>query len=346
MTECSGNICFMAEGTVTGRLLRIENAHRSVGEYAKILIWDGVRELVDSSLEGAVGLILCDCPNGTVKKQARRIAELYRLPSMEVNAKLPENTVAILDTRHKKLFINPDLETIGAYLSPSTQASPSKTVLTLDGECFPLPYGFDGVTVGADIPRSADEQQTYEYLCDISDSYTGLSIVAHADLSLGAQGFRKRLRAIYRAGVWGRFSLLCTSVSTPEQVKECIMTMHEVFHELDTESREFDGFMSKGLLIDTPLMLLSRAETRMIDFFYIDVKKLRRLFSGSEKKGVGEEQTVKYVGDFIKASAPCRIILKNVGELSDTSVSTLLSTGRISEICVKKSEKDRCANLL
>ncbi len=346
MTEYSGNTCYRTAEAVTGRLLKLENSHRSVGSCAKILIWDGVSELCDSALEGAVGLLLCGCPNTTLQKQARRIAELCRLPSMEINGTLPENTIAILDTNHKKLFINPDLETIGAYLNPHSQRQRNKTVLILNGDDAPLPYEFEGVMVDTDMVVNSDEQQVYEYLCDISDRYTGIPIMTVADYSLGEQAFRTRLRAIYRAGVWGRFSLICSSVSTPERAKSCIRAMHEVFHRLDSEEREFDGFMPKGLMIDTPLMILSPAEARMLDLFCVDLKKLRRLFSGSESQGEGEAQTVSLVKDFINDSAPCDIILKNAEELSDRSLSSLLSTGRISGICVKKEKKDRFAGLL
>lgn len=346
MTEYSGNTCYHTDKAVTGRLLRLESALSSVGGCAKILIWDGVSELCDSVLDGAVGLLLCGCPNATLQKQARRIAELCRLPSMEINGSLPENTIAILDTRHKKLFINPDLETIGAYLNPHTQRQRNKTSLVLEGNDASLPYEFEGVMVDTYMGVNSDEQQVYEYLCDISDRYTGIPIFAVADCSLGEQAFRARLRAIYRAGVWGRFSLICSSVTTPERAKSCIRAMHEAFHRLDSEEREFDGFMPKGLMIDTPLMLLSPPETRMLDLFCVDLKKLCRLFSGSDNQGEGEAQTVSLVKDFISASAPYDIILKNAEELSDRSLSSLLSTGRISGICVKKEKKDRFAGLL
>ncbi len=346
MTEHSGNICYRTAEAVTGRLWRLDGSVRPQKNCAKILIWNGECELTDELLDGTVGMIISDCPTETLQKRARRAAKLCRLPSMEINVALPDNTVAILDTSCEKLFINPDLETISAYFGESVKRKKRRASLILDGRTPSLPYGFEGVSIGAELSTDADEQQAYEYLCEISDRYMGIPITVEADASADTEKFEERVRAVYRAGVWGRFSLLCSCISTPEQAKERILSMHKVFRELDDKRREFDGFMPKGLLIDTPIMLLEGAQIKTVDFFHVDVEKLQCLLSGSKSGSVGESHTVKYVCAFAHSSAPCAVTLRNAQVLSDSAISALLATGRVVEICSKQIYKDRFMRLL
>ena len=118
---------------------------------------------------------------------------------------------------------------------------------------------FDGLIAGCRLDDSLSEEKAYEYFCSFADKHIGTPITAIA--SLGGRSaeskllFRSRIRAIYRASVWGQFSLLCSGAISSSDVSEVVESLKDVFCELESEGREFNGFIKKGILIDTPLLL-------------------------------------------------------------------------------------------
>ncbi|MBO5203330.1 MAG: hypothetical protein J6B72_01795 [Clostridia bacterium] len=350
MIECSGKTFFAVSDAVTGRMCRMGKEDVNFSDGARILIWDGDRELTEAALRGAVGVVF---PKGLPDhriKGALRIAEFCRLPVLRVNCGLDSlisdawEKIAILDAAGQKLFVNPDLETINGYFGSRTRKKARNT-------CFMLQYEgsaeahegaerFDGIAVGEEYTRGKSEEEIYELLCDIADKNTGTQIVAAAGFG-GTDEFCSAVRAIYRAGVWGRFSLLCCGVRTPEQADECISIIHREFCRLDTEGREFNGFIPKGIAVEAPLMLLSRPKHRMIDFFCADFDSLRRLLSGSGDVNVGQERTAEYISAFIKTAGDRSIALKGVKGISEGALRGLEDTGAISHIYASRQSAER-----
>jgi len=88
------------------------------------------------------------------------------------------------------------------------------------------------------------------------------------------------VKAIFRAAVYGNISLLFGNIfnnSDLEEAKECA---NRAFRSLLEEGHEFNGFLPKGILLDTPLALLSEISEQGLDFFCLDEERLSSLFTG------------------------------------------------------------------
>lgn len=138
-----------------------------------------------------------------------------------------------------------------------------------------------GYTVGEDIGIVCSEDEVYERLCEAADASIGIPITAvlrfEGTPGEREQTFRSRVRAVYRASVWGQFSLLCVGASLPEHVCSIYEALRDAFCELESEGREFNGFIKKGIEIDTPLLLYKFPTYLKFDFFCFDIDRLMHL---------------------------------------------------------------------
>lgn len=284
MVEYSGKRLTTARDAVTGRLLTVKSLCLKKIDGATILIWDGSCELSAEMLDGAVGIVLPELLDSDKKRFAAHIAEFCHLPAICLSCAPPledipsHRDIAILAPQQGKLFVDPDIETVRSYLYSHPHGIKKKlSVLSTDTDA---PLGCDGIVIGKALEHLGDEESIYEYLCEIADKNTGVKLVAEIPLGENADIFSSRLSALYRAGVWGRFSLLCTDVKTPQRAIDCISLIQSVFCRLDSKNREFNGFIPKGISVDTPILLLDPPRSRTLDFLCFDVPSLCKSFSG------------------------------------------------------------------
>ena len=351
MIEYCGKTFFSSADVVTGRLWTMGRDEGETSDVAKILLWTNETDMSDRLLRSAVGIVFPDGISEEELRRASRSAEFRHLPAIRLNC--PSDSIltalneriAILDSGHKRLYVDPDLETINSFFGARAKKVPRELSILSEVCHFPLPDGCDGLVVGQQLSADTSEDEAYEYFCEIADKNTGMSIVAVAEFSHNstdsADSFISRVRAIYRAGIWGRFSLLCTSVHTPAHADSCIALMHKAFCQLDREQREFNGFIPKGITISTPLMLLSRPKHRMIDFFCIDYPRLRTLMTDTIHTDVGADETAKYISAFIREASTAKIALRSKGTLTSNIIDSLGGDDVISQIYAMPSEISR-----
>ena len=171
-----------------------------------------------------------------------------------------------------------------------------------------------GYIAGEKLDPLCSEERAYEYFCDIADTLIGAPIAAVARFEAPhperSSLFRSRIRAIYRASVWGQFSLLCEGISTPDELTECSSILKEVFCELEGEGREFNGFIEKGICIDTPMILYNTPHHPRFDFFCFDFKKLLYLCTGIRDSTVGANALASYIIKICASSREREIAIK------------------------------------
>lgn len=311
MIEYSGKRLTTARDAVTGKLLTAKSLYSKKSDGAAILIWDGNCELSIDLLDSSVGIVLPEFLDPDKKRFAAHLAEFCHLPAICLSSTplFGENAshydIAILAPIQGKLFVNPDIETVSSYLcSQPHGASKRLSVLTTDSNTWDP---CDGVVIGKNLERFNDEESAYEYLCEIADKNTGVKLVTEIPFGESYDVFSARVSALYRAGVWGRFSLLCTEIKTPQRAIECISVIQSVFCQLDSTRREFNGFMPKGISVDTPLLLLDPPKSRSLDFLCFDIPSLCKSFSG----GSSQDPLLieKYLLESKKKAAPAEISL-------------------------------------
>lgn len=336
MIECSGVCYFNTAEAVTGRLCAVGSARHSGTNVAQILIWDGKGDLGEALSSSAVGVVFPNDLSEHDRQRAARLAHFCRLPALGIDLprEIGANSIAILDSAGSKLYVNPDLETINSYFGVRARESAHRPRYLLETKhaVSISDTQFRGLVTGRQT--GADEQGYYEHLCDLADTNTGAELVALADAA-DADAFVRDVRAIYRAGVWGRVSLLCTSVHTPTRAKECVLRLHDTFRALENEEREFNGFIRKGLLVDTPMLLFCEPMHSVVDFFCIDFEHVRHLASGSPDTAVGESETARYVEEFASLAQGSRIFLRGTRNVSKERLVSLLERVSVSGIYTK-----------
>ncbi|MBQ2999763.1 MAG: hypothetical protein IJD64_04810 [Clostridia bacterium] len=124
------------------------------------------------------------------------------------------------------------------------------------------------------------EQRLYETLRAIAEESPEREISALVSCDQ-KEKTETQIKAVFRAAVYGEISLLFGDVFTNEDAEEAKECAQRSFRSLLEEGREFNGFIPKGILIDTPFALLSKISEQGFDFFCLDEKRLIRLFVGA-----------------------------------------------------------------
>ncbi len=341
MCECVGEAVSASGEPVTGRL-------RSAGKYAcevtsaaTILLWDGKEKIDEALLTDAVGVVFSSGLDGESRRRITLLSRFCRMPALCVCGEDVEQLdrggarVAILDPVQQRLYVDPDLETISCYFSARPRYGNRSPDLLLRGG-WRTDTVCDGFVVGDELSEDADEDAAYDFFCEVADRNTGARLVATVPCGTDGERAKSRIRAVYRAGVWGRFSLLCTGISGTEGTERCLSLIHAAFRELDREGREFNGFMPKGITVHTPLMLLTPPRHRFFDLFCLDYPSLMRGFTGSEDGGAGAGQVIEYMKRFADGAGNARISVS-----AHTAVPRrLMDPGVISEIYLDARSKD------
>lgn len=185
-----------------------------------------------------------------------------------------------------------------------------------------------GHLTGEELDPICSEDLAYEFFCDIADSFLGSPITAVARFdpthSERSAIFRSRIRAIYRASVWGQFSLLCTGISTPNDLDVCADIIKEAFCELESEGREFNGFIEKGICIDSPMMLYNFPQRSRFDFICFDFEKLRYLGTGIKSSIIGTTELANEISKVCRSNEKSAIaIISNDKGEAEKSVKIL-----------------------
>lgn len=331
MVEFSGKTLVRAHERVTGRLcFAVSGNVPTDTEGTKIVFWDGVCNFPEALLRFAVGMVLPDCAEHTAKEKASRLG----IPVLTVEnisdifGECGKHRVAVLDTSISRLYIDPDIETVSRLLYEKRRhenAEISKLAVCSE-DLMRVPQGFDGL-VGK--PLGGSEESAYEYLCELADRNTGSRIVAALCGNGGADKVTALVRAAYRSGVWGRFSILFCGIRLPDEASVCIEALHRAYRELDAAGREFNGFMPKGIAVETPIMLMYPDGLSAFDFFCFDTDKLAELFGGGAEKELCIPHILKYAETFARQYV-CSPLAVMFGEQTPSALTDMLK-----ELCVK-----------
>ena len=117
------------------------------------------------------------------------------------------------------------------------------------------------------------------------------------------------IKAAYRAAVYGEISLLFGNIFTKEDAESAKESTRRAFCELLEEKHEFNGFVSKGILIDTPLALLTELSVQGFDFFCYDAEKISILLAGEKITAQKHRQAIKnIILNHMEPTLPCQTI--------------------------------------
>lgn len=165
--------------------------------------------------------------------------------------------VAMLDTERDVIVINPGLDAIGHY-SRKSQRDELAAPCNLPPHRPEILMDADGKGIMADINALVRRKELYPALMEIAESFCGVPVAAAVTVpgrGETREGFCDMIESIYRAAVYGSFSILLKGYGGEADIKMALGDMHRVFCRLEEEGREFNGYLRKGIFIDSPVWL-------------------------------------------------------------------------------------------
>lgn len=202
--------------------------------------------------------------------------------------------IALLDTASHTLFVSPDLSTVNRYTSKVQSTDIIKKdapLLSAAQRVGIFPYFKSDAELTEcsrcilEIDtRECDEKDIEEYLFErLRDAAENASLRPLAVVSSSKKNRTEEIRATMRSGVYGNVSMLLGNIRSESELTEALSALCHAFCELELENREFNGYMPRGLLIDTPYLLCISKKLRGVDIFVYDIPALAKLLVGNEK---------------------------------------------------------------
>lgn len=278
-------------GPVVGRLVRKREAGSALWHGACITVSRTLPSPTEES--NAVGTVLV----GSLALPWEYL-HTCRTPILMVS-ELPSRCfgrIALLDPSLGRLFVSPDFETVSQYaplLDTEESVSAESVAAEVGGVCLHRAVDRDSgkrqwlcnggwVQALRDVGEGG-EDRLYEQYCDLADSAAG-SPIAILLTWCGRQAsdelFRRQIRSIFRAAVYGRFSLLLENFLQGRDFEECLACIHRIFCELESEGREFNGYIPKGILLDRPIQLSPRFGSCRADLTCVDAERMLTALTG------------------------------------------------------------------
>lgn len=235
--------------------------------------------------EAAVGIIFCGAEEAPALPQG---LPLLILPSLSEET---DGSLALLEPTRQQLTVHPELEDLFGY----SQAHRRHTAPTdphgrplgfwapWDTESHILPFAPSAYLIR--IPPAMDEASCFDLLCSLDTPSRAIPFVVC--LSAAGRTYEELIsciRGIYRSAVYTRLSLLLEGISDPDGTSALLSLCHQAFCELSEEAREFNGYLPKGIRLDTPLLAFECPLPRGVDFFCLDVERIRTLLCGKKKE--------------------------------------------------------------
>lgn len=264
----------------------------------------------EADVEGIVVVGSSSFGRGAVKQSTRPILAL------PVLAERCMGKIAVLDPALGKLFVSPDLETVSYYSArlgktigeiskPTFACADAKIVSVCRDAKNTLNFCESGWVLDLRCRRPYSEESVCEQCMDFAELAVGQTVTVVLDFSertFAAEELSAAVRGIFRAAVYGNFSILIGGCLCEEDVQRCRGTMNRSFCELAGEGREFNGYIPKGLLVENLLYPLSGGSFDGMDFCCIDITALSKSLTGlTWEELTGCEQVWGAIGESLCA---------------------------------------------
>ncbi len=192
--------------------------------------------------------------------------------------------VALLDTKNDVLIIDPQIDTLNSYpLDESVQSR-------LEDERVFFARGYllkerDEKALLLDAHAVSERGELFELLTELAESPYAPPVSIELPVPVNGrerESFCESVEAIFRAAIYGVFSVLLSGFNSEKDISVALACMHEVFCSLEENGREFNGYIKKGLVIDAPIWLMRPSPLKKPDLVCFDAEKLQNRLFGSE----------------------------------------------------------------
>ena len=282
-----------SEATALGRLIFFDGRERD-GERSIVYFWSvealrGALIQRGESFFAAMAAAVCDfhTPDRLLGALSELGTPYFLLPEGEVISRTMEGRLALLDSRRGELIIDPRFDTLCTYSHADSTRSVRREVRK---SCF---YKDVSILSSAEyglICRCEDllgEGDLFERSADLAEELCRSSLTLTLDLPAtesDEESFCNCAEAVFRAAVYGNVSLMIKGVRSPIDAEYALRLLHGCFCRLLREGREFNGYIAKGFLIDSPALLSELRHLPRCDFLCFDFSRLSERLVGKESK--------------------------------------------------------------
>ena len=279
--KCNDNVYCRAP--VVGRLVFCQSLDTFYGKEALLAVISRKAEAVPLEDARTVGIVRI--------ADSEEAALPLPCPTITVDEIPPEcdGRIALLDPSSGRLFVSPDIATVNRYLPalcrsqsehipPFVMCGSKKIRLSVLRDAYDV--DIDCNTIIKLWNSDESEEELYMRYSEMAECAVGRSLT----ISLSARSdYSDALRALMRGAVWGELSLLLCGILTEGELTDFMKGICAAFCELEAEGREFNGYLPRGLCIDSPYLLSIAKELRGIDFFIFDLEKIIFALGGRDE---------------------------------------------------------------
>ncbi len=156
-------------------------------------------------------------------------------------------------------------------------------------------------------------------------------------LSLREVGlFKRQLRALLRASVFGNLRIMFPLVTTVMELRRCKLILADVMEDLQEEGIAFRRDVPIGMMVEVPsAALLAKQFAKLVDFFSIGTNDLIQYTLAADRTNenlatlysASDPAVLKLVEEVIKAARNQKLDLSICGEMSGDPIYTPCSSG-------------------
>lgn len=335
MIECFGRIFGGSGERVTGRICVVGEQSLEAKHTARILFFDGRADIGETVDGDTVGIMVANDGYADYLLRMGCSAPVFVIGE-EYAELLPYiiNRIAILDCPGQRLYVDPSIEVIKRYFGCLAALPPKKIPWLGLNERL---TGSEGAVVCA----VGDEEGVYDRLCELAEQSVGTRIVVKI---CSEDRLLEQVRGVLRAAVWGRISLTYDA-KTPALADRYMEISHTAYRSLEKEGREFNGFISKGIWISTPILLLSPPD-RYADFFVLDARAIIDGFLGGAEDTAAARRVMEHMADLARRTREQRVSLCAEGRYGAESLEYLCPRNAVREIYTDLATAKRINGLI
>lgn len=148
--------------------------------------------------------------------------------------------------------------------------------------------------------------------------------------------FKRQLRALLRASVWGNLRIMFPLVTTLMELRRCRLVLADVMEDLEEEGVEYRRDIPVGMMVETPAAALMADQfARLVDFFSIGTNDLIQYVLAADRTNetvaslysASDPAVLKLVRSVIRSSQRCNIGVSVCGEMSGDPIYAPLLVG-------------------
>ena len=214
-----------------------------------------------------------------------------------------KNSIALVDADQGILTVAPSIETLNFYSSKERRDG---KVFIMGCEQGRILQGF-----GSSVQRSAgiEHYLTSDKSLCFGESFfesalslwerlkpDTLTVELHVPCGneVSEREFFERVFELYRAALYGSFALSLVGFDCEDELCSAFALLHKAFCALESECREFNGLMPRGMTLASPIWLFRHLPVSSPDFVIFDIDRLLpSLFSLTPEEIIKKEKALK-----------------------------------------------------